>query len=133
MTNCSCRFSCTGVALVLSVIVGIVTALLTVTGTVVLAPVFTIVAAGIAVVYFAILLLGAVFGRLGCSACRRTTLTAILVGLIGVLLTAVLLLAVGFAATSILGAVITGLLLAFLTLVFASTACYVSCAADCAD
>jgi hypothetical protein len=113
--------------------VGVVTALLTVTGTVTLAPVFTIVAAGIAVAYFLVLLLGARFGRLGCTICKRRALTTILVGLIGVLLTAVLLLAVGFAATSILGAVVTGLLLAFLTLVFASTACYVSCAADCVD
>ena len=48
MTNCSCRFSCTSVGVILSVIVGVVTALLTVTGTITIAPVFFTVAAATA-------------------------------------------------------------------------------------
>lgn len=131
MANCSCRFTCTGLAVILSVIVGIVTALLTVTGTVVVSPVFLLVAIGIAVVALVLLFLGAVFGNLGCAACRSAAVNTLLAGIIGAIITGVILLAVGFAATSILGAIITGLLLAFLTLIFASAACFIRCAADC--
>lgn len=131
MTNYFCRFTCTLVAVVLSVIVGVATALLTVTGTIVVAPVFFLVALGIAVVGLALLFLGAVFGELGCSNCSRAAINTVLVGIIGSLISGIILLAVGFAATSIIGAVITGLLLAFLTLIFAGLACYVRCAASC--
>ncbi len=131
MTNCFYRFSCTQVAAVLSVIVGVATALLTVTGTVVVAPVFFLVALSVAVVGLALLFSGAVFGKLGCSNCGRSAINTILVGIIGSLISGIILLAVGFAATSIIGALLTGLLLAFLTLIFVGLACYVRCAANC--
>ena len=133
MTDCNCRFSCTAVAAVLSVIAGIVTALLTVTGTIVVAPVFFLLAVSIAVVALVLLFLGAVFGRLGCSDCRRNGINTILVGIIGALISGIILIAVGFAATSIIGAILTGFLLAFLTLIFVSTACFIRCAIDCGD
>lgn len=133
MTNCFCRFSCVSVAAVLSVIAGIVTALLTVTGTVVVAPVFFLVAVSIAVVALVLLFLGSVFGRLGCTDCRRSAVNTILVGIIGALISGIILIAVGFAATSIVGAILTGLLLAFLTLIFVGASCFVRCAADCCE
>ena len=131
MTNCSCRFSCTGVAAVISAIVGVVTALLTVTGSITIAPVFFTVAAAVAAGALILLFLAAVFGRFGCSCCVQNSIAAILIGIVGVLATAAVLTSVAFAATSILGAVITGLLLAFLSLIFVSYACLIRCLTDC--
>lgn len=131
MTNCSCRFSCTSVGVILSVIVGVVTALLTVTGTVTIAPVFFTVAAATAAGALIILFLAAVFGRFGCSCCVQNSIAAVLIGVLGVLATAAILTSVVFAATSILGAVVTGLLLAFLSLIFVSYACLIRCLTDC--
>jgi len=133
MTNCSCKISCTAVAAFLAVVAGIVTALLTVTGTIVVAPVFYLVAVSIAVVALILLYLGAVFGKLGCSCCRRSAINTILVGVIGALIAGIILIAVGFAATSIIGAILTGFLLAFLTLIFVSTACLIGCVIDCRE
>ena len=131
MTNCSCRFSCTGVAAVISAIVGVVTALLTVTGTITIAPIFFTVAAATAAGALVLLFLAAVFGRFGCSCCLQNSIAAVLIGALGVLATAAVLTSVVFAATSILGAVITGLLLAFLSLIFVSYACLIRCLTDC--
>lgn len=131
MTNCSCRFSCTGVAAVISAIVGVVTALLTVTGTITVAPLFFTVAAATAAGALVLLFLAAVFSRFGCSCCVQNSIAAVLIGIIGVLATAAILISVAFAATSILGAVITGLLLAFLSLIFVSYACIIRCLTDC--
>ncbi len=131
MTNCSCRFSCTGVAAVISAIVGVVTALLTVTGTITVAPLFFTVAAATAAGALVLLFLAAVFGRFGCSCCIQNSIAAVLIGVLGVLATTAVLTSVVFAATSILGAVITGLLLAFLSLIFVSYACLIRCLTDC--
>lgn len=131
MTNCSCRFSCTGVAAVISAIVGVVTALLTVTGTITIAPLFFTVAAATAAGALVLLFLAAVFGRFGCSCCLQNSIVAVLIGALGVLATTAVLTSVVFAATSILGAVITGLLLAFLSLIFVSYACLIRCLTDC--
>lgn len=127
MTNCSCRFSCTGIALVLSAVVGVVTALLTVTGTVTVAPVFLIVATSIAAGFVAVTYIAALFKDSTCCLCKCTTIKTLLFGAIGTLLAGILLLSVTFPATSILGAVITGFLLAFLTLIFAESTCYATC------
>ncbi len=133
MTNCTCRFSCTAVAAVLALIAGIVTALLTVTGTIVVAPVFFLVAVSVAAVALVLLYLGSVFGRLGCTECQRNAINTILVGIIGALIAGIILIAVGFAATSIIGAILTGFLLVFLTLIFVGTACFIRCATYCRD
>lgn len=127
MTNCSCRFSCSGIALLLSAVVGVVTALLTVTGTVIVEPLFLIVATSVAAGFVAVTYIAALLRNQTCSICKCTTIKTLLIGAIGALLTGILLLAVTFPATSILGAVITGFYLAFLTLIFAQSTCYATC------
>ena len=120
--NCSCKCDCIGISVVASIIVGIIAAFLTVTDT------FLWVAFGIAVVYLAVLLLTTALRRT--NACCAP-LSAVLIGILGTILFAVILLAITFAATSVSGAVITGLLLAFSSLIFTATACLIRCISEC--
>ncbi len=126
MSNCCCknRFSCTAVALIVSVIVGVITAFLKITGEITLTPAFLWVTLGVAVVFLAVTLLTAsVVERQGCC----SSLNALLTGTLGTVLVSLVLLAITFATTSFLGAFLNGLLLFFFFLMLTSTACYVKC------
>lgn len=128
--GCNCKSSCTGIAIVASLIIGIITAFLTITAVITVTPAFLWVVLGIAVVYLAILLFTRGRGAIGCAC---SILPVLLIGILGAILVSVILLAISFAATSIVGAIITGLLLAFLSLIFTTTACLVNCEAGCDD
>ena len=60
-----------------------------------------------------------------------STVQGILAGILATALTAITLLAVPFAATSVVGALVTGVLAAGASLIFAGTACLVKCLTDC--
>ncbi len=129
MSCCNCKICCTTLSAVASIIVGIITALLTITGVIVITPLFSWAALGLAVGYLAL-----TFGTNRVRAQDRTccrSLTALLTGILGTALTAVILLGIGFAATSIIGAVIAGALLGFLTLTLTGTACLIKCLSGC--
>ncbi len=130
--NCTCKGSCLTLATLASIVIGVVTAFLTITAAITVTPAFLWVLFGIAVVYLGVLLFRANSLRgLGGKGCVCTTLSALLIGILGTILASVILLAITFAATSVLGAIITGALLLFFTLTLTSTACYVKCAARC--
>lgn len=134
MFNCNCKFNCVGLAVIASIIVGIVTAMLRITAVITVTPAFLWVLFGIAVVYLAVLLIvSAVFRGYGGRSCVCMNLPAILAGILGTILTAVILLAITFEATSIIGAIITGALLFFFSLILTATACLVKCIAGCSD
>ncbi len=131
--GCNCQNNCTALSVVSSLIVGIITAFLRITGVITVTPAFLWVVFGIAVTYLAITLVAtAIAGRekttLGCIC---SVLTALLVGILGTILFSVVLLAITFAATSIIGAIITGALLFFFSLTLTETACLVKCLASC--
>ena len=130
---CNCRISCTLLAVVASIIIGIITAFLRITAVIPVTPAFLWVALGIAVVYLGITLIStAVTQRCNLKACCLCpALSTQLAGVLGTSLLAVVLLAIEFAATSIIGAIITGALLAFLSLILTSTVCLIKCIADC--
>ncbi len=132
--GCGCKRSCTLFAVIASIVVGILVALLTVTGIIVVAPAALIVAFGIAVVYLALVLAVVAFRRRhDTDCCLCSTLGTVLTGILGTAATAALLLGVAFPATSILGAIVTGLLGAGVTLTLTATACFAKCLAECAD
>jgi len=132
--SCSCKRDCTLLAVVASLILGIVGAFLQITGTITVTTAFLWVALGIGVVYLAVLLLSTALSRRAeCRACRCRSLEAVLTGILGTILFAVVLLAVGIVATSVVSAVLVGLLVASLALTFTGTACLVRCLADCDD
>lgn len=129
---CNSKCNCTVAAFIASLIIGVVTAFLQITGVITVAPVFLWVAFGIAVVYLGVLVVATALARREQqSDCTCSTLNALLVGILGTILFAVILLAVGIIATSVVSAILVGLLLFFLTLILASTACYVRYLADC--
>lgn len=129
----SCRTGCTVVAVVASLIIGIITAFLRITATVTLTPAFLWVLLGIAVVYLAVTLISAALFREGCCESLCNIVSALLVGILGTVFLSVVLLAIEFVATSIIGAILTGALLFFFFLVVSSTACLVRCFFNCSE
>ncbi len=130
-TYCRPRISCTCLAVVASVIIGIVTAFLTITATITVPPVFLWVLFGIAVAALALAFFVFLRGRANRSYCICSSITALLIGILGTILTSVILLAITFAATSIIGAIITGALLFFFSLIITVFACIIKCATNC--
>lgn len=130
--NCGCRTTCTGLAIVASIIIGIITSFLVYTATVTVTPAFLWVLFGIAVVWLAVILFTtSVTRKRGIRDCLCSILPVLLAGILGTILIAVILLAITFAATSVIGAIIAGLLLLFFSLIITTTACLVKCAAGC--
>lgn len=125
---CRNRFNCTAAAVIASIIVGVVTAFLRITGVITLTPVFLWVTLGVALVYLGVVLVAAAIARGGEDNC--SALSALLVGALGTALLSVVLLAITFAATSFLGTFLSGALLFFFSLLLTSTACYIRCLAN---
>lgn len=127
----SCRTDCTVIAVVASLVLGVIAAFLRITAAITVTPAFLWVLLGIAVVYLAVTLLSATFlrGRVCENLC--SIVTALLVGILGTILLAVVLLGIEFVATSILGAVITGALIFFYFLSVTSMACLIRCLFNC--
>ncbi len=133
-TSCrSCRPGCTFIAVVVSLIVGIVTAFLRITGTITLAPAFLQVLLAIAVAYLGLTLISGAIYRDGCCEGLCSIITALLSGVVGTILLAIVLLNIEFAIASVIGAIITGALLFFFFLTVTSTACLVRCFFNCGD
>ena len=131
---CNNKCSCTLTAVVLSVIAGVITAFLQITGAITVTPVFLWVALGIAAVYLAILVATTEpYRRCEEDTCLCTALKTLLVGILGALLVAAILLAVGITATSVVSAILVGLLALFLALTATASACYVLTLANCTD
>ncbi len=131
-TSCgSCRPGCTVFAVVSSLIIGIITAFLRITGAITVTPAFLWVLLGIAVVYLAVSLISASLLRRSCCESLCSIVTALLAGILGTVLLSIVLLAIEFAATSIIGAVLTGALLFFFFLAVTSAACLVRCFFNC--
>lgn len=130
--NCCFRWSCSTIAVIAGVILGVLAAFLQITGVITVTPAFLWVTLGIAVGYLAILLASAAFTR-SCNicSCRCGVLNILLAGILGTILFAVILLAVGIVATSVVSAILVGLLVLFLTLTLAASACFVRCLSNC--
>ena len=130
--NCECSCTrgalCSILAIVASVIIGIITTLLTITAIITVTPAFLWVLLGIAVVYLAVnLVVAATLRCCRTRECVETPLFLILLGILGTILTAIILLGVNFAATSVVGAIFSGALLFFFFLFVTSTACLIKC------
>lgn len=130
--NCGKKRDCIGIALIASLIIGIVAAFLQITAVITLTPVFSIVALGIAIVYLAVTLIATSLsqGIAECNGCFAS-LSAVLIGILGTILFAVILLTITFAATSVIGAIVVGAL--FFSLMITTTACLAKCFASCGN
>ncbi len=124
LLNCDCKRNCVLWAVIASVLVGIVTAFLQITGIITVTVAFLWVLLGVAVVYLGVVLLAA---ALSDTSCPNSVINSLLVGILGTVLFSVILLAVGVVATSPVSAILAGLALLFFSLTLTSTACYVKC------
>ncbi|MBS7298876.1 MAG: hypothetical protein KIG65_07320 [Eubacteriales bacterium] len=132
--GCGCNNNCTALAILASIILGVVAAFLRITAVITVTPAFLWVALGIAVVYLGVILVTSALARgAGGNGCICQVLPILLTGILGAALTAVILLAITFAATSIVGAIITGALILFLSLILTVTACLIRCLFSCDD
>jgi len=134
IVNCGKRRDCSGIALIASLIIGIIAAFLQITAVITLTPVFSIVAFGIAIVYLAVTLLAASRSE-GTTECNGycTSLNVTLIGILGTILFSVILLAITFAATSVIGAIVVGALFFFFSLMITTIACLAKCLASCGN
>lgn len=133
-TSCgNYRPGCTVIAVVASLIIGIIAAFLRITAVITLTPAFLWVLLGIAVVYLAVTLISAALLRNGYCERLCSIVTTLLAGVLGTVLLSIVLLAIEFVATSIIGAILTGALLFFFFLTVTSTACLVRCFFNCND
>lgn len=123
--SCGCKSDCAGLAIVSSIIIGIITAFLRYTAVITVTPAFLWVTLGIAVVYLAVLL--AVSPTIRRTGCVCNNLPVLLAGILGTVLLSIVLLAIPFAATSVIGAIITGALLLFFSLIITTVACLINC------
>ncbi len=129
---CDCRCRCPLVAIIVSVIAGVVTAFLQITGTITVAPVFLWVVFGIAIVYLGVLVVAAALsGAEESDGCLCTALNTLLAGILGTITLAVVLLGIGIVATSVLSAILVGILLLFFFLTITSSACVVRSLTSC--
>lgn len=132
--GCYCKTNCAGLVIVAGIIIGIITGMLTFMGTITLTPAFLWVLLGIAVVYLGITFVtSALAGNSSLRACGCSNIPIYLIGILGTILTSLILLGVTFPATSIIGTIISGLLLAFFTLIVGSAACFIKCQLNCYD
>ncbi len=130
--GCSCKSRCTLAAIVVSLIVGVVSAFLLITGTITITPVFLLVAFGIAVAALGVLVVSmSLVRRDALGNCVCNALELVLTGALGTILFAVILLAVGIVATSVVSAILLGLTAGFFALTITATACLIRCLADC--
>ena len=130
--NCENKRDCTGIAFVVSLIIGVIAAFLQITAVITLTPIFSIVAFGVAVVYLAVTLIASALTQRA-SSCNNccVPLFALLAGVLGTLLSSIILLLIAFAATSVIGAIIVGVLFFFFSLMVTSTTCLIRCFLNC--
>ena len=127
--NCVRGFKCTTLAVIASIILGFVAAILRFTAVITVTPAFLWVTLGIGVVYLLALLFVSALREDICRRCFAQTLDGWLLSALGTILLSVVLLGVTFAATSVWGAVLTGVLIAFISLLLTLTACVIKCLA----
>lgn len=128
---CRCTGNCTTFAVVASVILGVITAFLRITGVITLTSAFLWVVLGVSVVYLLGTLVASLFTKGQGGACNCTTLFVLLLSIVGAVVLSIVLLAVTFAATSVVGAILAGLLIIFFFQIITVSACYILCLNRC--
>lgn len=132
MSFCSCKSNCSAVAVIASIILGAIGAILSTTAVITLTPAFLWVVLGVAVVYLGLLLItSARFSNVSVKSCICPVISVLLTAILGAILSSLILLGVTFAATSIIGTIISGVLIGFFSLIFAETVCLIKCLTRC--
>ncbi|MGN1194407.1 MAG: hypothetical protein ACI4SB_02895 [Acutalibacteraceae bacterium] len=128
LNDCDCKFRCvcTVYAIISSIILGLVAAVLSVCRVICFKPVFFWFLLVISIVYLAVLIIAAVLKKdeRQCK-CKCQILNTLLAGILGTVAISILLLGIGHCIPCGLSAVLIGVLIAFFSLTVTSTACLV--------
>ena len=133
MYNCNCRPNCTFIAVLASIVIGIIAGFLTVSGILTLPTPFLWVGLAVSLISLGLLLILSVIPYQKITHCLCDTIRLILTGILGAILTSVILLVIDIATASVIGAIIVGLLFLFLSLIITTLACLLRCLTDCDD
>lgn len=133
MNSCNCKANCTGIAVLASIVIGIIAGFLAVSGILTVSVPFLWALFGGSVASLGVLLVLSVISSARTLRCICTARPLLLTGILGTILASVILLVIDVATASIIGAIITGLLLFFFALIITITACLIRCITDCDD
>ena len=131
--GCSCLPSCTGIGVVISLVLGVIAAFLRYSAVITVGTSFLWVTFGISVLVMLLTLALSARSHNSVKHCICEVLPGLITGIVLTMLTSLILLAVTFAATSIAGAVITGILILSFSIIITSVLCLIICNADCGD
>lgn len=135
MANCNCNCnsctSCTGIGIVISLVLGVIAAFLRYSAVITIGTSFLWVTFGIAVLVLLLALYLSSRARGSVRECMCSHSTGLLTGIGGTIVTSLVLLAVSFAATSTVGAIISGLLVFSFFLIISTLICLIPCLAGC--
>ena len=128
MFDCDNRRDCSFIAIIVSAIVGVITAFLEITGTTAFEGLIFGLVFGIAVVYLAVALVSVALSERR-FACRgiRSVLNALLIGALGSILLSAIIFAAAIDGATLLGAILTGVMVFCFVLMLTSTACLAKC------
>ena len=130
--NCSCRITCTGLAIVASIVIGIIAAILRYTAVITLTTPFLWAIFGIALGFiFLLLILAPNYRGFSSRCCVCPNINTALIGAVATIFLALVLVGVTFVATSVIGAIIAGAFIGAFSLTVLSIACLVKCAVGC--
>lgn len=125
-----CKCSCNLYAFIASIVIGVVAAVLRYTAIITVTPAFLWVVLGIAVVYLLVYFSVFATSEGVLKRCASSSVLLFVYAALIAILSSVVLLGITFAATSVLGAIITGVLLGALALIFTTTACLIRYASN---
>ncbi len=132
ISNCETKLNCTGIAIITSLILGIIAAFLQITAVIAIPSILLGSAIIIALVFLLVILIAVSLTQTAVS-CRTlcSALSVLLLGILGSILLATILLTIDIAATSVIGAILVGLLVFSFSLFILTTACLIKCIARC--
>ena len=129
---CKTKCDCTIIAVIASVIAGIVATFLTFSGTITIPQFVLWIFFGVALGLLGLSLVAAPFiGKRESNTCLCASLTSLFVGVFGTVLFSLVLVLVDIAAGGILASILTGLLFGLFALTITSAACIVKNLFDC--
>lgn len=133
-SNCETKFSCTGIAIVASLIVGIIAAFLQITAVIDIPAILLGAVLLIAITYLLAILFAVSLSQTPASSCALcSVLSVLLFGILATILFATILLIIDFVATSVIGAIVVGALVFSFSLMITTTACLIRRISRCND
>ncbi len=131
MNCCQCKFNCSGIAVIASIIVGVIAAFLTFSGNIAISTYLLWAFFGIGLSFLALTLTVMGLKDYDCTECICPPLVTMLAGVFGTIAMSLVLLLVDVAVATVVGAILYGLLFLFFTLLITSVACIIKCFTGC--